>query len=71
MTSITLPFVGAQRGNSGTADALFGYIFGTSAYSGATATKQYYSNSASSTYYIPDALKSVIITDETKMALRA
>ena len=71
LTSITLPFVGAQHGNSGTADALFGYIFGTSAYSGATATKQYYSNSASSTYYIPDALKSVIITDETKIGYGA
>ena len=71
LTSITLPFVGARRGNGGTADSLFGYIFGTSAYSGATATKQYYSSSASSTYYIPDALKSVIITDETKIGYGA
>ena len=71
LTSITLPFVGARRGNGGTADSLFGYIFGTAAYSGATATKQYYSSSASSTYYIPDALKSVIITDETKIGYGA
>lgn len=71
LASITMPFVGSRRGNGGTADSLFGYIFGTSAYSGATATKQYYSSSASSTYYIPDALKSVIITDETKIGYGA
>ena len=73
LTSITLPFVGARRGNSGTYESLFGYVFGSSDYSGATATKQYYSSStySSSTYYIPTALKSVVITDETKIGYGA
>ena len=67
LTSITLPFVGARRGNSGTEDSLFGYIFGSSLYSGAMVTEQYYSGSSSMYYYVPTALKSVIITDEIKI----
>ena len=67
LTSITLPFVGARRGNSGTEDSLFGYIFGSSSYSGAMVTEQYYSGSSRWIYYVPTALKSVIITDETKI----
>ena len=65
LTSMVLPFVGARRGNTGSSDSLFGYIFGTSLYSGGAATTQYCSNSASETYCIPTALKSVELTDET------
>ena len=66
LTSITLPFVGARRGNTRTADSLFGYIFGTSSYSGGVKTKQNYS-SGSYSYYIPAGLKTVVITDETTL----
>ncbi len=77
LTSITLPFVGSQRGNSGTRESLFGYIFGTSSYTGGTATSQRcveYGESGSDvmiitlTYYIPSSLKLVVITDETVIA---
>ena len=69
LESITLPFVGAKAGvtSSDTYQYPFGYIFGTSNYTGATATKQYYygsstSSTTSTTYYIPTSLKSVTIT---------
>ena len=71
LVSMTLPFIGSCRGNTGTADSLFGYLFGTASYSGGVATKQYYSGSGSKTYYIPSSLKSVVITDETNLSYGA
>ena len=71
LKEMTLPFVGARRGNTGTADALFGYIFGTSSYAGGTQRRQYYSSLYSSTYYVPSNLKTVVITDETILAYGA
>ena len=65
LTSITLPFIGSKRGNAGIIASLFGYIFGSSAYEGGAATKQYFSSSGYKTYYIPSSLKTVIVTDET------
>ena len=69
LTSITLPFVGAKAGvtSSDTYQYPFGYIFGTSSYSGSYSATQYYYgsdiiNTTSSTYYIPSSLKSVTIT---------
>ena len=69
LESITLPFVGAKAGvtSSDTYQYPFGYIFGTSSYTGGVATKQYYLGSSTSstmysTYYIPSSLKSVTIT---------
>lgn len=69
LTSITIPFVGAKAGltSSSTYQYPFGYIFGTSSYTGGVATKQsYYGSSTSSTtsttYYIPSSLKSVTVT---------
>ena len=74
LTSITLPFVGSRRGNSGTSDSVFGYIFGSSSYTGGTQTYQYYSSSGSGSstyYYIPTSLKTVTITDETVLGYGA
>ena len=60
---ITLPFVGGSAtSSSSSASSLFGYIFGTSSYSGGTSTKQYYSSASYATYYIPATLKTVILT---------
>ena len=66
LESITIPFVGAQAGvtSSDTYQYPFGYIFGTSSYTGSVATEQYYYGSSTSsttydTYYIPSSLKSV------------
>ena len=68
LESITLPFVGAKAGvkDSDTYQYPFGYIFGTSSYTGSYSVKQDYygsstSSTTSSTYYIPSSLKSVTI----------
>ena len=71
LESISLPFVGSERGNSRKSDALFGYIFGTSTYSGGISITQKYSSEASSTYYIPSSLTSVVLTDETTLGYGA
>ena len=68
LQSITIPFVGGSRKTaSNTYQYPFGYIFGTSSYTGGVATNQsYYGSSTSSatntTYYIPSSLKSVTVT---------
>jgi len=69
LQSITLPFVGAKAGvkDSDTYQYPFGYIFGTSSYTGSYSAQQYYygsstSRTTSSTYYIPSSLQSVTIT---------
>lgn len=69
LESITIPFVGTKAGvtSSNTYQYPFGYIFGTSNYTGGVATQQYYYGSSTSsttydTYYIPSSLKSVTVT---------
>ena len=61
LESMLLPFVGASATSTGS-EALFGYIFGTSSYTGGTETRQYYSSYSYTTYYIPASLKEVTIT---------
>jgi hypothetical protein len=67
LKSITLPFVGSKKGNSGSNDANFGYIFGTNSYQGGTKVEQYYGGGTSNWnwFYIPSALRTVKITNET------
>ncbi len=68
LESITLPFVGgSKKSASDTYQYPFGYIFGTSNYTGGVSTTQYYygsstSSTTSTTYYIPSSLKTVTIT---------
>ncbi|MBQ6979489.1 MAG: leucine-rich repeat protein [Clostridia bacterium] len=65
LESITLPFVGNnESATSASRSTLFGSIFGTSSYTGGTATKQYYSSGITNyaTYYIPSSLKTVTVT---------
>lgn len=69
LTSITIPFVGNVAGvtSSDKYQYPFGYIFGTSSYTGGTSTQQYYYGSSTSTttyttYYIPSSLRSVTVT---------
>ena len=63
LESITIPFVGGSKSaTSASSSTLFGYIFGTSSYTGGVSTKQYYSYSYGATYYIPSSLKSVTVT---------
>ncbi len=68
LVEMTIPFVGGSRKTaSDTYQYPFGYIFGTSSYTGGTATEQYYYGSSTSsltstTYYIPTSLKKVTVT---------
>ena len=69
LESMTIPFVGAEADKTAedTYQYPFGYIFGTSSYTGGTAVKQYYygssiSSTTSATYYIPSSLRSVTVT---------
>ena len=69
LENITLPFVGAKAGvtSNDKYQYPFGYIFGTSSYTGGVATKQFYygdstHSTTSTTYYIPSSLKSVTVT---------
>ena len=71
LDEITLPFIGARRGNSGSSDSLFGYIFGTSYYTGGARAYQYYSSDFYSSYYIPSQLRKVVVTDETVLGYGA
>lgn len=66
LRSITIPYVGGELDQGDTVSPL-GYIFGTSAFEGAAATKQrIYSLGSNSyrdvTYYIPESLESVVLT---------
>jgi hypothetical protein len=61
LTSITIPFVGATRTTTG-ASSYFGYIFGTTSYTGGKAINQ-----NGTTYYIPSVLTSVMITDTSSI----
>lgn len=64
LESMTLPFVGKNRSATGN-EALFGYIFGETSFSGSTQTQQYYSSNSSATYYLPSSLRTVIIIRAT------
>ncbi len=68
LTKITLPFTGDKRHTATDQNQYpFGYIFGTSEYTGGTETTQKYHGSStiyttSTKYYIPTLLKEVVIT---------
>ncbi len=63
LEEITIPFVGTSATTTTVSTGrLFGYIFGTSSYTGGTKTVQYYSSIDYATYYIPSALKKVTVT---------
>lgn len=63
LESISLPFIGGSAAaESASASTLFGFLFGTASYQGGTSTKQNFSSSGTTTYYIPAALTEVEIT---------
>ena len=69
LVNMTIPFVGGTAGktSSDTYQYPFGYIFGTTSYTGGTKTQQYYYGSSTSSdtstyYYIPATLRSVTVT---------
>jgi len=70
LTSITMPFVGESKTATGSS-ALFGYVFGSTSYPGGNLAYQYYASSATKTYYLPSALRTVIITDASSLPFGA
>lgn len=67
LQSMTIPFVGQQKTDTKTYPQYpFGYLFGTTSYTGSTVASQTYyisaSTTSSSTYYIPNSLKSLTVT---------
>ena len=68
LMSLTLPFIGSQRGNADTDESVFGYLFGVSAYEGLARVVQTCSGTSQITRYIPKSLTRVVITDESIVA---
>ena len=62
---LSIPFVGTTRGNTGAIAATLGTMFGQNSGNGISATVQYYSASASASFYISNKLRTLYITDET------
>ena len=72
LIEVTLPFVGSQRGNSGSSDALFGYVLGSASSEGATRIRQYgfvaqIGSEVTVDTYLPMSLRRVTITDESTL----
>ncbi len=66
LESLTLPFIGKEKGeNTGTAESVFGSIFGSS--DDNSGTEQKYKENETVNYDIPSSLKTVTITDETEI----
>lgn len=63
LEELTIPFVGSARGEAGSSESVFGYIFGNSYFTGSSAAYQWYDDINYIRYYLPVSLKSVIITD--------
>ena len=63
LEEITIPFVGnSATATTSSASVLFGYIFGANSYSGGIRVEQYYGSYNSTDYYIPNGLRSVVVT---------
>ena len=77
LENLTIPFVGDK--NKTTSEQYqypLGYIFGTSSYTGGKGVTQYYvgenvNSYTSNTYYIPEKLKNIVVTDDTIISLGA
>ena len=65
LQELTLPFIGSGRGNQGTADSVFGHIFGLKQYDGLVKVTQDNGAGTALLRFIPNSLKRVYITDET------
>lgn len=67
LESMTLPFIGKERGNSGTDESVFGYIFGKDPAPGLIQLRQSLSSAANlwTTNYVSSSLSNITITDES------
>ena len=74
LTNMVLPFVGSKRGNYNVKEALFGYVFGSAEYLGSSLVDSAYKNDGEAlhtTNFIPSSLRSLTITDETRLGYGA
>ena len=62
LENLTLPFVGESVAATPSAKTLFGFIFGTTNYTGSYVAKQYFSSSGFTNYYIPTSLTTLTLT---------
>lgn len=63
ITEMSIPFVGASRDiQQPFHDSLFGFIFGAKPYEGGEETRQYYSETDLVVYYVPTALKKILVS---------
>ncbi len=66
LQSITLPFIGASASASkASSSTLFGYVFGSEAYTDSVQVTQNYTQSKSKYYYLPEKLTTVTVTGGT------
>ncbi|NCA66552.1 MAG: hypothetical protein EOM87_00660, partial [Clostridia bacterium] len=70
LSKLTVPFIGASSSSTGT-NAVLGYMFGNTAYTGGISVQQYYSSAKTTTYYIPANLVEVIVTGNTLVSYGA
>ena len=65
---ITVPFIGTSNDAvTPSASTLFGFIFGDVSYAGSVAVTQYYTETASATYYVPAGLERIVVTNSTTL----
>ena len=67
LESLSLPFIGSERGNTGVKEAVLGHVFGTVAVADMVRIRQSLALDSSewATNYFPSSLTSIIVTDET------
>ena len=68
---MTLPFVGKARDKDKDEGCNFGFIFGTSNYSGSIKINQSYSIAGNRNYYIPSSLTEATINDASQIGYGA
>ena len=71
LTKLTIPFVGTSADKYYNSEAVFGAIFGTKSFEKSAYTEQRYSNSGTVEYYIPSALKQVVVTGSSSISYGA
>ncbi len=71
LKEMILPFIGCKVGNNYMQSSLFGWIFGNKYMGNCTPITSRYNDFYSYTFYMPDSLKKVTVTDETTIGYGA
>ncbi len=65
LEKLTVPFVGNKKEGNVNSKKTLAYLFGSSEVTGTTSTSVKYNSSGSFTVYVPDSLKTVVLTGST------